>query len=232
MTQQFEKSLASIEVLASLSEAERAAVERRCHWQRYAPHDQIIDQFSDSRDVFFVCSGSVRVVIYSMSGREVTFDDIGAGGVFGELAAIDRAPRSANVVALADTVVASLAPDAFVEVLMTHPEVSLVIMKRLVQIVRGSTDRIMDLSTLGANNRVMAELLREARPNVREDNTAKIKPIPIHSDMASRASTTRETVARVMSQLARNRIVRRERDALVVLDVERLEDMVDAFKGV
>lgn len=232
MTQTFDKSLASIEVLASLGQAERAAVERRCRWQRYAPHDQIIDQFSDSRDVFFVCEGAVRVVIYSMSGREITFDDIGAGGIFGELAAIDGAPRSANVVALSDTVVASLAPDAFTEVLMTHPEISLVIMKRLVQIVRGSTDRIMDLSTLGANNRVMAELLREARPNIRDDNTAEISPIPIHADMASRASTTRETVARVMSRLARSRIVRRERDSLVILDVDKLEEMVDTFKGV
>lgn len=224
-----ERSLAGITLLSGLSEPDRAAVEARCGWRQCRPDEQIIDQHSDSRDVFFVCEGMVRVVIYSLSGREVSFDDIGPGGMFGELAAIDGEPRSANVVALRDTVVATMPPDAFIQTITRHPELALPIMNRLVQIVRESTHRIMDLSTLGANNRVMAELLREARPNVADDNTAAISPIPIHSDMASRASTTRETVARVMSDLTKKNLVKRGRDAIVVLDVERLEDMVEHF---
>ena len=75
-----------------------------------AAHEQIIDSDSDSRDVLFVAGGKVRIVNYSASGREVSLDDVGAGGFFGELAAIDGASRSATVVALEDTIVASLAP--------------------------------------------------------------------------------------------------------------------------
>lgn len=232
MTAVKEQTLASIPLLASLPESELDELEKRCRWRRYAANEQIIDQYSDSHDVFFVIVGSVRVVIYSVTGREISFDEIEAGGLFGELAAIDGDTRSASVVALRDTLVATLPQEAFLKLVMAHAELGLAVMRRLVHVIRTSTHRIMDLSTLGANNRVMAELLREARRAVRNDNTARISPIPIHSDMASRASTTRETVARVMSALTKNGFVRREKDALVVLDVAQLEEMVEHFDPV
>ncbi|MCG8545892.1 MAG: Crp/Fnr family transcriptional regulator, partial [Alphaproteobacteria bacterium] len=175
--------------------------------------------------------GRVRVVNYSLSGREVTFDDLEAGESFGELAALDSQPRSANVVALEDTTVASLTHDAFRELLLEHPELALKILVVMAGIIRTSTERIMDLSTLGANNRVHAELLRLAKPGMREDNTAVITPIPIHGDIASRVSTTRETVARVLGDMSRNELVKREEDKLIILDVEYLSDMVEQFRG-
>jgi CRP/FNR family cyclic AMP-dependent transcriptional regulator len=110
-----EQSLAGIELLAELTEAERQSLEKACAWRSYPAHEQIIDRHSDSRDIFFVVSGRVRVVNYSLSGREISFDDIETGGYFGELAAIDGQPRSANVVALNTTTVATLSPQRLEE---------------------------------------------------------------------------------------------------------------------
>ncbi|NQV45127.1 MAG: winged helix-turn-helix domain-containing protein, partial [Rhodospirillales bacterium] len=50
-------------------------------------------------------------------------------------------------------------------------------------------------------------------------------------DVASRVSTTRETVARVMNDLARQNLVKREKNKLAVLDVGALEEMVEEVKG-
>ena len=226
-----ERTLAGIGLFASLPQEDRQALEQRCHWRKFAANEQIIDRQSETREVFFVVRGKVRVVDYSLSGREVSFDDIAQGGSFGELAAIDKQPRSANVVALTDTTVAVLPPSVFTRVVTEHPAVALALMQRLAQIIRAATERIMDLSTLGAHNRVHAELLRQAGDSTREDGTAVIQPIPIHADIASRVSTTRETVARVLSDLARDGIVKRESGALVILDVDRLRTMVEQFKG-
>ncbi len=107
-----------------------------------------------AEDLYFIVDGRARVVNYSLSGREVTFDDRGGGAYFGELAALDGEPRSANVVALEETVVAILSQEGFHHMLMTYPQVAVRILKNLAKIVHISTDRIMDLSTLGANNRV------------------------------------------------------------------------------
>jgi CRP/FNR family cyclic AMP-dependent transcriptional regulator len=224
-------TLAGVSLLAPLAPAERQAVERRCRWRRFAAGEQIIDRETESTDVYFVVQGSVRVVNYALSGREVSFDDIEAGGYFGELAAIDSAPRSANIVAINDTVTAALPAAAFLEAVTSHPKVAYVLLKRLASVIRQSTGRIMDLSTLGAHNRIHAELLREATEAGVTGNAATISPIPLHHDIAARASTTRETVARVLNDLARQRIVRRDANALVLVDVARLSKMVHEFRG-
>ncbi|MBF0335743.1 MAG: Crp/Fnr family transcriptional regulator [Alphaproteobacteria bacterium] len=226
------QTLDGIAILATVSRADRDQLARQCKWRRHAGGEQIIDSQSETRDVFFVVGGLVRVVNYSMSGREVTLDDIGPGGYFGELAAIDGEPRSASVMAREETLTAALSPEGFATLIERHPVVGVAIMRGLARIIRQSTDRIMDLSTLGANNRVHAELLRQARACSTDERTAEIRPIPVHSDIASRVSTTRETVARVLNELARDGVVRRAKDALVVLDMEKLERLVEEVRGI
>ena len=225
------KNLSNIDLLSELKPADLKKVGEFCSFKHYDAQEQIIDRQSESTDVFFVVSGEIRVVIYSLSGREITLDDLSAGGYFGDLAAIDGEPRSASVMALTDCLVASLPQNHFLSLLETHSPVALKVMKSLTRIIRTATDRIMDLSTLAANNRVHADLLRLARNHMGEGNAAEISPIPMHSDIASRVSTTRETVARVLNDLTRNGVVERQKEVMVVLDVELLSDMVEEVRG-
>lgn len=231
MTQDITRSLSAIKLLSDIDKGELALIEARCGWRHFTPQQQIIDRHSDSRDVYFITQGTVRVVNYSISGREISFDDINKGAIFGELSAIDGEPRSANVVAITHTVVANMSPAVFQEMLSEHPNVALILMKRLAGIIRTSVERIMDLSTLGANNRVYAELLRLARLQTEGDKTSTISPVPNHSDVASRVSTTRETVARVFGELAKNGMIKKSSNKLVVTDVDRLQGMVEQFRG-
>lgn len=231
MAEQRPASLDGITLLASLEPERRAALARQCKWRRFQSGEQIFDRSADTHDLCFVVEGTVRVVNHSLSGREISFDDVAAGGFFGEMSAIDGEPRSATVVALNDTLIAFLAPARFEELVLSYPRVGLLVMRRLTVIVRRATERIMDLSTLGANNRIHAELLRLAQPAGPRENSAVISPIPVHSDIASRVSTTRETVARVLSDLSRDGVLERRDSALVIRDLRRLHQMVDDVRG-
>ncbi len=224
-------SLASIDLLSGLSPAERREVEKACSWKRFITRQQVIDRNSQSRGVYMIVEGRVRVVNYALSGREVTFDELPEGSFFGELAAIDGRPRSARVIALTNSLIAALPGSKFLEILENHSSIALKVLVQLASVVRASNERIMDLSTLGANNRVHAELLRQTHENMGGDNRAVIKPNPLHGDIASRVSTTRETVARVMNNLARRAIVKRTKEALIVIDIEKLRAMVQEVRG-
>ena len=226
-----ERDLSRIGILSGLLPEDLEDMAKRCTWRRFEPDQFIIDQNSPSRDVCFVTEGSARIVIYAPSGREISFDDIMTGGYFGELAAIDGEPRSASAVALAPTTIAAMSPEAFIDLMVEFPTVALDVMRGLARIVRHATSRIMDLSVLGANNRVQAEVLRLARDATNDGTEARIRPIPVHSDIAARVSTTRETVARVLSDLARHQVVVREGHALVVKDIPLLSNMVDEVRG-
>jgi CRP-like cAMP-binding protein len=225
-------NLDGVPLLKELPQKERDELARQCRFRRYAEGEHIIDGQSGGRDVFFVVAGVVRVVNYSPSGREVAFDDIPAGNFFGELAALDGGPRSAFVQAQGSgATAAAMPPDVFMDLLLKHPKIGVEIMKRLARVIRFSTERIMDLSTVGANNRVHAELLRLAQAAGRNGNSAVISPIPHHADIASRVSTTRETVARVFSELTKAGLLERNKSALVVRDVDRLVELVEDLRG-
>ncbi|MCW5698637.1 MAG: Crp/Fnr family transcriptional regulator [Rhodospirillales bacterium] len=206
-------------------------LERRCHYRRFAPQEQILDHGECTTDVFFLIGGRIRIVNFSVSGREIAFDELAPGSVFGELSAIDGGPRSAGVVAITDTHLAIMPGPLFVDTILKYPSAALAVMQRLTAIIRTADERIMDLSTMAAQSRVQAELLRQAKRHMVDVTTSRIQPIPLHGDIASRISTTRESVARVMNDLARKGIVKRTKDALIVHDVERLEKMVEDVRG-
>ncbi len=65
-------SLDDIRLLADLPAAELRGIEQACVWRRFSDHEQIIDRQSKSSDIFFVVEGRVRVVNYSLSGKEIT----------------------------------------------------------------------------------------------------------------------------------------------------------------
>ncbi len=231
MTTDSERSLKDVILFAGLPAEVRRSYEQRCRWCFYSCGQQIIDSETESREVFFVISGAVRVVNYSLSGRQVTFANLRHGDLFGELAAIDGRPRCATVVATAETLLAIMAPDTLCDAIREHSAVAVIMLKRLADIVRVSNNRIMELSSLGAHNRVYAEILRIARSAVGDNGTLQITPFPLHADIASRVSTTRETVARALSDLGRQGIVSRDHNSLVVTDPGRLADMIENFRS-
>lgn len=224
--------LAGVRLLASLTQVDRRALASCCRWRRIRSQEEIIRRGSNSHDVYFVVEGRVRVVNHWQFGREISFQDVGAGECFGEIAAIDGEPRSASVVALGDALLASLPSRSFLDLLVKYPEVGLALMSRLARMVRQADERIMSISTLGARNRVHSELLRLARAASHDDNTAVITPVPAHGDIASRVSTTRETVARVLGELRKLGIVRRRKGALGICDLQRLTDFVEQVKEI
>ena len=106
---------------------------------------------------------------FILSGKEVVLEDLGAGKYFSELAAIDGRPRSSTVVALEDSGIAKLSPERFLTVMKMYPNVAMKVMANLVAVIRTSTEHVIDLTTLDANNRVHGELLKQAASSQTDD---------------------------------------------------------------
>ena len=218
--------LSGIELFGDLNDSDLASLAKECRWRRYDADQQIIQHQDETTDVYFIASGQVRVTVYSPSGKEVSFRDLAAGKSIGELSAVDGAPRSANVLALTDTLLASMPASRFLGILTEHPEISTRMMVYLADLIRKLSDRVVEFSVLAVKNRIHAELLRLARDHGVTGNSAIISPVPTHAIIASRVSTHRERVTRELNELARDGIIERRRDELVILDVGRLAHLV------
>ena len=227
MADNFDKSLASIGLLTDIKHERLVELEQFARWRHYDSKELVFDMQSSGTELYFIVEGALQVVNFSPAGREISFALVPTGGYIGEMSSIDQKTRSATVVAVGGTVLASITSDTFKKLISDYPKIALVVLQDLAAMVRAADERIMDLSTLSAINRVHSELLRLAEIDDDNDNEAIITPIMTHSDIAARASTTRETVSRVLSNLTRIQILERESDALRVLDVERLTNMIE-----
>jgi CRP/FNR family cyclic AMP-dependent transcriptional regulator len=223
--------LRGIALLEGLAAERLVALARECTWRNYEADQRVISREAADRDLYLIVSGRVRVTTYSASGRQVTFRDFGAGEHLGEVAAIDGMPRSADVVALESSLLASLPPASFRRLLRDEPTVAERLLRDFAGLVRRLSARVIDLSTLGVHQRLHAELLQLARAAGVSGNTARIEPAPKHAELASQVSTYREQVTRELSALVKAGVLGRDGRALMVRDVRRLEKMVEEVKS-
>ena len=223
--------LDNVRLLESLTGEERAALESRCQWRRFAKGEEVFSRNSDNRDLALIVEGSVDIINYSMSGRPVAYGSLTAGDYFGELSAINGEPRSASIVCLENATIATLPPHVFLDLLQERPEIASKVLRRMAAIIRICDERIMDLATLGAMQRVILELCRAATPDPITEGSWLIYPVPPQREFAARASTTRETVARVFAQLAEGNLIRRKGRTMYLANKSQLEAMAQRITG-
>jgi CRP-like cAMP-binding protein len=224
------EQLAASSLFQGVKESELRVIAAICRFESAARGAVILAPASASRDVFLVLKGRLRIVNYSLSGREVAYATAGPGDYFGELSAIDGEPRSATVAALERCELAVIPSEEFVNILLRHPPLALRICRKLARIVRVSDERIMDLATLSAYQRVYGELLKMVKPDPVRTGSWLIYPLPTQASIASLASTTRETVARVLGQLAHAGLAERKGRTLYVRDLTRLRELGERLR--
>ncbi len=206
-------------------------IEAKATWHRFAPDEQVFDKESDTFEVYFVVSGVVRILSYVRPDREVALANVVAGDYFGELAAIDGKGRSARVVAIEETVLASVEGGEFVRFMGKYSPVAVRVLERFARIIRALDTRVLDLSTLSEGQRIMLELVRLSKPDARRGAGHYIPDLPNHKEIASWAGVSREAVARTIGDLARMGVIERRNMSLLVHDLPKLEAMARASGG-
>lgn len=224
--------LRSVEMFARLNDSRLEELAPQFSWKRVVAGEHLLSRDGRDREVHLIIGGRVRVTVSTSAGRHITYKDLGPGSAVGVLSAIDGAGRSADVITLEDTLVASMSEALFHDLLRDLPTVADWLQKSLVGMVRELSDRVFEVSALGVQNRVHAELLRLARDAGVADNRATIDPAPTHVDIASCVSTYREQVTREISAMVKDGLVQRAGHALVVPDVLRLARIVAEVRRV
>ena len=224
-------SLAAVELFYDLAFNDRNVVADKCHGKKFAAGDIITSHNDIDNDVHFIISGRVRVAIYSATGKEISFRDQVAGEMFGEIAAVDNKSRSAYVLTLSETILATMTAQNFLWLMQLYPSIMTRTLARFAQLIRLLSERVVEFSSLDVRNRLHAELLRLALQNMDNSNTATISPAPRHVDLASRISTHREAITRELTQLASSGLIHKGKNGLRINDVVKLENMIQDTIG-
>jgi CRP/FNR family cyclic AMP-dependent transcriptional regulator len=208
------------------AELDYERIERRCAFRRYDEDETIVDFEDLSTDVYFILSGEVRVLVRTISGRELILGEMRAGQFFGELAAIDEVRRSANVTALTRSDMCIMPAPLFRELLHASPLVNDRLLRLLAGRIRELNARLTEHSVLDLKHRLYSEILRLSAPRAGAANERVISPPPFHHVLANRIGCRREQVTRELSHLSAEGIVAKTRGALVIQKPDILQGRI------
>ena len=119
------QSLARVTFVKRLDAAELEQLAMRVERRNFGPGDTIFSENDKGDALYIVDSGTVRIWVLDDDARPVTLAELQEGSFFGELAVLDRGPRSTNASAVNNTVLHRLSSDDFQQFLMQHPEASM-----------------------------------------------------------------------------------------------------------
>lgn len=197
-----------------------APLAAQARWRSYEAGQTVLEAGDDAPEVYFVVQGTLRVTTRSVGGHEVILNEIGPGALFGEIGAIDGAKRSAGILALTKTQLCAIAAAPFMEFALSTREAALHLMRSLASLVREKDKRIFELSVLATRPRLIALLLRLARP--RETAGLIVSPPRTHHELAAMIGTRREVVTRALAGLQRDGLLKPLRGGLLLPRPEAL----------
>jgi CRP/FNR family transcriptional regulator len=192
--------------------------------RHYRKNETIFHQGDPGDSLYIIESGSVKIVLPSPEGEEgAIIATLARGDFFGELALLDGAPHSATAVAIETTEALVLRRDRFEDLVETEPQLRRALFAGLVTELRRLTGHVEELHFLDLPGRLasrIVRLARESQPGVTTD--VRLDWPFTQTDLAAMIGGTRQTVNRLLADMTAQDLVRLERDALIIPDVDRL----------
>ena len=118
-------------LLAGLTPEEIQIIAALFERKLYHPGEVIIQAGAEAHELFLLSAGHVSVIVTLPSGETKRLATFSAGMVFGEMAVIDRAPRSATIVADSEVGCDLLTLDAFEALGESNPKIKIKLLENL-----------------------------------------------------------------------------------------------------
>ncbi len=190
------------------------------------PANQVILLENDwGGSVYFILEGWVKIRTYNLDGKEVTLNIIGKGEIFGEMAAIDKMPRSTDAITLTKTIIGRVPAQNFVELLNNEPMAGLRLVQLMAKRLR-QVNRRLQLREANSISRVADAILFLVEGQGTEGEQGTEIPNLPHRELSSLSGLARETVTRVLTKLEKKGLIQREADSLLIPDLPALENTI------
>ena len=211
-------------LLADVPKAAAAELAARGVVHQYRRGTYLFHQGDPLGPVFFLQQGRIEISSLSARGNRQLHTTIDRPQFFGELSSLGEMPRTATALAVEDSRTWSVEPEAFLAFVQSNPPASRALLRALSRQVHAQDALVEDLLFLDLKGRVAKRLLGLVSPSFDElpEDGAMVPSEVTHADLASLSGGSRENVTRILSDLARRGIVRREGRRYVLMKVDAL----------
>ncbi len=206
--------------------------------KEYSRDEVIFRQGDESREVYFVLKGKVRIFTTSPSGNETSIAIFSTNDVIGELAAVDHEPRSATAKAVTAVSLLTMTQDRFLHHLETMPRFSMAFIRLLSGKLRWTAAYAESIAQFDAAGRLLHIILQANAQYGREIAPGKEYVVDLslnQSDLASMIGARREWVNRILGDWRRRGLLEFEGGVIHILDLPRAvaerDSRIEANRG-
>lgn len=165
----------------------------------FRPGEVIFHRDDVGQVLYVIKEGKVNICLVGPEGQEISLVVLGKGDCFGELAILDRLPRSADAVALERVECYTLQRSDFHNAIMKNPKIAIQVMEVLSRRLRKTDDKVEDLVVLDVYARVAKKLLELAiEHGIKAEDGTRIDVRLTQQDLASMVGASRESVNKVL----------------------------------
>ena len=190
------------------------------------PANQILLLENDwGGSVYFIIEGWVKIRTYNLDGKEVTLNIIGNGEIFGEMAALDKMPRSTDAITLTDTQIGRIPSQDFVDLITIEPLAGMRLAQLMAKRLR-QVNRRLQLREANSTSRVADAILFLIEGQGKQGEKGTEIPNLPHREISSLSGLARETVTRVLTKLEKKGLIKRDANLLHIPDVLALENTI------
>lgn len=190
--------LHNVPLFARLDESQLGVLARVIVRRSFGRNAKIIGAGDPTDSLYIVINGRLKVLMSDEQGREVILSILGPGEFFGEMGLLDDSLRSASVVTLDACELLTISKTDFKRSLAENFDLSLNVMRGLVQRLREADRKIGSLALMDVYGRV-ARLLLEMAEDI--DGEKVVVNKLSKQDIAKMIGASREMVSRVMKDL-------------------------------
>jgi CRP-like cAMP-binding protein len=202
-------SLRGIPLFSRVAQGDLEQIASHLIERRYPRNTTIVEEGLPGDYMYILRDGRVKVTKLSEDGREKILDFLETGSFVGEMALLERGPRSASVKTLSPVRVLALSRTDFIALLRKSPDLALAVIQELSRRLRSVNEQASSLSFQRVKERTMGLLERLAKDPT-EDGERLITPSLTHQQIADMVGTSRETVTRVVKDLKESGWLRQE----------------------
>jgi CRP/FNR family cyclic AMP-dependent transcriptional regulator len=178
----------------------------------------------ESRGVFVLCAGEVKLSISSSAGKTLILRIARAGEVLGLMAAMSAQRYQVTAETLHPCQVAYIRRDDFMHFVAKHPEVYQNAVKQLSSLYSGACDQLRTVGLSASAPEKLARLLLSWSTEPKASKQGAPVKLPLtHEEIAEFIGTTRETVTRTLSEFKNRQLVTLEGSTLMISNRPALE---------
>ena len=204
-------AMASTPILRGVPGKDVAALAATGTTRRFRRGTYICHQGDPSPDIYFLVEGRIEISSFSPTGTRILHATVDTPQFLGELGVLGDLPRSADLLTLDDSDVWSAPGEDFISFVTAQPAAAHELLAALARQIQEHQAFADDLLYLDLKGRVAKRLLQMGTVSLDDlpEPGTSVKALT-HADLASLCGGSRENVTRIITDLQRRGLVRRD----------------------